>query len=72
VRLAEERATRARISPAALFVKVSARIALAGTPRSRSRAIRWVMTRVLPEPAPARTTADPMMLHGSLLCGVQR
>src|SRR6478672_5233736 len=47
---------RARISPAALLVKVTAKIPCAGTPKtSLSQAMRWVSTRVLPEPAPAST-----------------
>ncbi len=47
-------ATRAAISPAALLVKVMARISCGATSRAASRyAIRWVSTRVLPEPAPA-------------------
>ena len=47
-------ATRAAISPAALLVKVMARISCGATSRAASRyAIRWVSTRVFPEPAPA-------------------
>ena len=50
------RSARARISPAALLVNVTARIPCAGTPStSFSQAMRWVRTRVLPEPAPAST-----------------
>ena len=46
--------TRSFISPAALLVKVIARIWPGWTLRSPSRyAMRWVSTRVLPEPAPA-------------------
>ena len=46
--------TRSFISPAALLVKVIARIWPGWTPRSASRwAMRCVSTRVLPEPAPA-------------------
>src|SRR6185312_13679295 len=49
-------ASRARISPAALLVKVTARIAHGGTPSACiSQPMRWVSTRVLPEPAPAST-----------------
>ena len=51
--------TRSRISPAALLVNVSARICHGGTPRSISAAMRRVMTRVLPEPGPASTSAGP-------------
>src|SRR5215207_7140183 len=47
-------ATRSFISPAALLVKVIARISPGWAPRCASRcAIRYVRTRVLPEPAPA-------------------
>ena len=46
--------TRSFISPAALLVKVIARIWPGCTFRSPRRwAMRWVRTRVLPEPAPA-------------------
>ena len=46
--------TRSRISPAALLVKVIARIWLGHASRLRMRlAMRCVSTRVLPEPAPA-------------------
>ena len=52
--------TRSRISPAALLVKVTARIAHPGTRWAVIRwAMRWVMTRVLPLPAPARTSRGP-------------
>src|SRR5271166_2695018 len=61
--------TRAFISLAALFVNVSARIRLAGTP-SRSRyAIRLVMTRVLPVPAPARIKSGPCVVLTAESCG---
>ena len=54
------RATRSFISPAALFVNVIARTAPGATPRSAmSQAIRWVSTRVLPEPAPATMRSGP-------------
>ena len=47
-------ATRSRISPAALFVKVIARIWLGQASLVRSsEAMRRVSTLVLPEPAPA-------------------
>ena len=53
-------ATRCFISPAALLVKVTARTAYGDTPGSRIRwAMRWVSTRVLPEPAPARISSGP-------------
>ncbi len=52
--------SRPRISPAALLVKVTARIAHGGTrSTSVSQAMRWVSTRVLPEPAPASTSSGP-------------
>jgi hypothetical protein len=48
--------TRPRISAAALLVKVTASTPCAGTPTtSTSQPMRWVSTRVLPEPAPAST-----------------
>src|SRR5262249_45859717 len=51
---------RSRISRAALFVKVTARIRHGGTRRARTRcATRRVMTRVFPDPAPARTRSGP-------------
>src|SRR5688572_16419880 len=51
--------TRCRISPAALLVKVIARMLPARTPCWSRYATRRVMTRVLPEPAPARTRSGP-------------
>jgi hypothetical protein len=46
--------TRSFISAAALFVKVMAMISPGWTWRSaRSQPMRWVSTRVLPDPAPA-------------------
>src|ERR1700675_2309686 len=54
--------TRRRISPAALFVKVTASTWRGLTPSTpRSRAIRWAMTRVLPLPAPASTSTGPLV-----------
>ena len=50
---------RSFISRAALLVKVTAKIRAEGTPFSISRAIRCVMTRVLPEPAPAKMSMGP-------------
>src|SRR5437667_226980 len=53
-------ATRPFISSAALLVKVMARISKGEMPRSViSQAIRWVSTRVLPDPAPATTRSGP-------------
>ena len=54
-------ATRSFISPAALLVKVMARMANGDTPRSPIKwAMRRVSTRVLPEPAPATTSNGPV------------
>ena len=50
---------RERISSAAFFVKVSARILSGGTPRDISSAIRAVSTLVLPLPAPATMSIGP-------------
>ena len=50
---------RSRISAAALLVKVMAAIALGAMPPSIRCAILCVMTRVLPEPAPASTRHGP-------------
>ncbi len=51
---------RSRISPAALFVNVIARISFGFTPTAVIRcATRWVSTRVFPEPAPAITSSGP-------------
>ena len=47
--------TRSFISLAALLVKVSAKIHSGGIPRSKRWAIRTVITRVLPLPAPAKS-----------------
>src|ERR687898_1559018 len=53
-------ATRDFISSAALLVNVMARISNGLTPWSRIRwAMRWVSTRVLPDPAPATTSSGP-------------
>src|SRR6185312_7317747 len=57
------RSTRSFISPAALFVKVIARISFGFTPCAVSRcATRWVSTRVFPEPAPAITSSGPSVV----------
>src|SRR5262245_14134839 len=71
VRIQIERATppsmsssRSRISPAALFVKVIARISCGLTPIALIRwATRCVRTRVLPEPAPATTSSGPSVVR---------
>ena len=52
--------SRSRISPAALFVNVIARISFGLTPIAVIRwATRCVSTRVFPEPAPAITSSGP-------------
>ncbi len=56
----EAASARASMSPAARRVKVSSRIRLAGTPwQERSQAARATSVRVLPVPAPARTSSGP-------------
>src|SRR5581483_4939897 len=51
---------RPRISPAALFVTVTARMLCGEAPSAWiSQTIRWVRTRVLPLPAPASTSTGP-------------
>ena len=50
---------RSRISAAALLVKVMAAIRLGSQPAWIRRAILCVITRVLPEPAPASTRQGP-------------
>ncbi len=52
--------TRSAISPAALLVKVMARMEEGRTPTSSmSQAMRRVITVVLPDPAPARISRGP-------------
>ena len=65
--------TRCFISSAALLVKVMARISNGLTPWARMRwAMRWVSTRVLPDPAPATTSSGPSWCSDGLaLVGVQ-
>ncbi len=60
--------TRLRISSAALFVNVTARIASAGTPLAMRCAIRNVMARVLPVPAPARISTGPSVVSAAARC----
>src|SRR5262245_11633521 len=60
---------RSRISSAALFVNVTAQIACAGTPCASRCAIRNVITRVLPEPAPASTSSGPPPWLAASCCG---
>src|SRR5919206_2387504 len=60
---------RSRISPAALFVNVIARISFGSTPHAASRcATRYVSTRVLPEPAPATTSSGPSVVTTASRC----
>src|SRR5262245_23005903 len=54
------RSRRSRISFAARFVNVIARISFGSAPTALIRcATRWVSTRVFPEPAPAMTSSGP-------------
>src|SRR6202034_3709102 len=66
-------ATRPAISPAALLVNEIARISFGDTSRSASRyAIRWVSTRVLPEPAPATiSSGPPAWVTAARCCGLR-
>ncbi len=50
---------RSRISRDALLVKVTAKIRAGDTPSAISRAIRAVITRVFPDPAPAKISIGP-------------
>src|SRR4051794_19860241 len=62
--------TRSRISCAALLVNVIARISFGlAWPVRSSHAIRCVSTRVLPEPAPARTSSGPPGYVTASRCG---
>ena len=72
---APTRATiRSRISPAALFVNVTARIRHGATFRTPTRwATRWATTRVLPDPAPARMRSGPSVVVTARACsGLRR
>ncbi len=51
--------TRWRISAAALLVKVTARMFQGFTPSDNRWAMRQVITRVFPEPAPAKIRSGP-------------
>ena len=63
-------ARRSRISAAALFVNVMAKISHGATPLFSIRlAMRYVSTRVLPEPAPARTKSGPSVVTTASRCG---
>jgi hypothetical protein len=59
---------RAAISRAALLVKLTATIAEGLTPRSISAAMRRVITRVLPLPAPARISIGPLPCSTASRC----
>ena len=61
-------ARRSRISRAALFVKVMPRICSGGIPIESIWAIRNVMTRVLPVPAPASTRTGPFTVPAASAC----
>ena len=64
---------RARISPAALFVKVTAKMRQGGTRARATRlATRYVMTRVLPLPAPAKTRSGPTVCAAAAAWGSLR
>ncbi len=61
--------SRSRISPAALFVKVMARMLSGATPFSRIKyAIRTVSVRVLPVPGPATITSGASMHSTAARC----
>ena len=61
--------TRSRISAAALFVKVTARISQGrARPLPISQAMRCVSMRVLPLPAPASTSRGPSVWRTASAC----
>ncbi len=60
---------RSFISRAALLVKVTAKIRLGWMPLWISAAMRKVMTRVLPVPAPASTRSGPESVVTAARCG---
>ena len=63
------RPTRSRISPAALFVKVTARIDSGLTPCLRmSHVMRLTTTLVLPLPAPATIARGPSVCSTASRC----
>src|SRR3954451_2459858 len=69
-RLPTSSSTRSRISVAALLVNVMARISSARAwPVCTRWAIRCVRTRVLPDPAPARTSSGPSTCVTASRCG---
>ncbi len=62
------RSTRSRISAAALFVNVIAKILYGATPSSNKLAIRQVNTFVFPEPAPAIISSGPFVCFTASIC----
>ena len=60
--------TRSFISPAALFVNVTATTPSCGTPCATTHARRRVRTRVFPDPAPARTRSGPSPCDTAAAC----
>src|ERR1017187_9081281 len=60
--------TRSCISRAALLVKVTARMLLGAMPLAMRWAMRNVMTRVLPVPAPARISSGPLRVSTAWRC----
>src|SRR5215469_5140297 len=61
--------SRERSSPAALFVKVTAKMRCAGARSVASKcATRWVSTRVLPLPAPAKIKTAPSVCDAAARC----
>jgi hypothetical protein len=60
--------TRSRISPAALFVKVMASRFSGRAPWNSNHPMRTVMTRVLPDPAPASTSTGPLIASTAERC----
>ena len=61
-------ASRSRISFAALFVKVTARMCAGSMPCETSSAARAVITRVFPVPAPARMSSGPSVVRTARSC----
>src|SRR5258706_11812899 len=59
---------RSRISPAALRVKVMARMFSGATSCASSQPVRTVITRVLPDPAPASTSTGPSIVRTASRC----
>src|ERR1051325_5014888 len=60
--------TRSSISRAALLVKVTARMFPGAMPRAIMCAMRKVITRVLPVPAPARIRTGPLIVAAASRC----